>query len=143
VSQENIELMRRGYDAWLRRDLGGMLSLLDPDVEVHDRPEAPDARSYRGHEGVLTALQVSLDAFEDFRLVPERFYDAGDKVVVRLRMIGTGNVSGVPVEEHIAHLWTIRDGRAVALQVYSDPADALTAAGLPESEDVQAEPGGP
>jgi uncharacterized protein len=140
VSQENIELMRRGYDAMLRRDIEALLSLLDPDVELHDRPEAPDARSYRGHEGVLTALKVSLDAFEDFRLEPERFYDAGEKVVVLLRMVGTGNVSGVPVEEHIAHLWTIQDGRAIALQVYGDPADALTAAGLSESEDVQTGP---
>jgi hypothetical protein len=126
--------MRRGYDAMMRRDIEALLALLDPEVEMHDRPEAPDARSYRGHEGVLTALQVSLDAFDDFQLEPEAFYEAGDKVVVLLRMVGTGNVSGVPVEEHIAHLWTIRDGRAIALQVYSDPADALAAAGLSESE---------
>ena len=134
MSQENIELMRQGYEAMLRRDIEALLELLDPDVEMHDRPEAPDARSYRGHEGVLTALQVSLDAFDDFRLEPEAYYEADDKVVVLLRMVGTGNVSGVPVEEHIAHLWTIRDGRAVVLQVYSDPGDALAAAGISESE---------
>jgi uncharacterized protein len=137
MSQENIELMRRGYDAMQRRDIETLLSLLDPEVEMHDRPEAPDARSYRGHEGVLTALRVSLDAFADFRLEPERFHDGGEQVVVVLRMIGTGNVSGVPVEERIAHLWTIRDGRAIRLQVYSDPADALAAAGLPASGEVR------
>jgi len=38
---------------------------------------------------------------------------------------GRGRGSGVPVEETIAHLWTVRDGKAVALQVYTDPDDAL------------------
>ena len=123
--------MRRGYEAMGRGDFESMLSLLDPEVEMHDRPEAPDARSYRGHEGVGEALQVSFDAFKDFRLVPERFYEAEDKVAVVLRMGGTGRASGAPVEERIAHFWTIRDGRALTLQVYSDPADALAAAGIP------------
>jgi ketosteroid isomerase-like protein len=40
-------------------------------------------------------------------------------------MSGRGRGSGVPVEEEIAHLWTVDDGIAVAMQVYSDPQDAL------------------
>jgi ketosteroid isomerase-like protein len=46
-------------------------------------------------------------------------------VIVVLRMRGTGRGSGVTVEERIAHQWRVRDGKAVALQVYSDPEDAL------------------
>jgi uncharacterized protein len=133
VSQENIELMRQGYEAMARDDLEAILALFDPEVELHDRPEAPDPRTYRGYEGVADALDVSIDAFNDFSLVPERFYEADDKVVVVLIMGGTGRASGAPVEERIAHLWTIRDGRAISLQVYSDPADALAAAGLEQA----------
>ena len=58
--------------------------------------------------------------------MPEDLIGVGDHhVVVVLRMSGRGRGSGVPVEETIAHLWTLRDGKAVELQVYSDPEDAL------------------
>jgi hypothetical protein len=113
-----------------------VLELMDPEVEVHDRPEAPDAATYRGHDGVIAAFTVSLDTFEDFTFVPERFFDANDHVVVVLEMTGRGKSSGVPVEERIAHLWTLRDARAVELRVFSDPADALEAAGLPRESAV-------
>jgi ketosteroid isomerase-like protein len=137
MSQENIELLRQGYEAMSRRDIDAMLAVVDPEIEIRDRPEAPDARTYRGHEGAVYALGVSFDAFDDFHLVPERFYDADDKVVVVLRMEGTGRVSGAPVEERIAHLWKIRDGRAISLRVFSDPADALAAAGIAEAAEQE------
>ena len=46
-------------------------------------------------------------------------------IVVVLMMRGTGRGSGITVEERIAHQWKVRDGKAVALQVYSDPDDAV------------------
>jgi len=131
MSQENIELMRTGYEAAARGDIASVLELMDPEVEVHDRPEAPDAATYRGHEGVMAAFSINFETFDDFSFVPERFFDAGEKIVVVLEIIGRGKSSGVPVEERIAHLWTLRDGRAVELRVFSDPGDAFDAAGLP------------
>ena len=131
MSRENIELMKAGYEAAARGDIASVLELMDPEVVLHDRPEAPDATTYHGLDGVLAALAVSADEFEDFTFAPEQFFDAGDQVVVVLEMTGRGRTSGVPVEERIAHLWTLRDGRAVELRVFSDPADALESAGLP------------
>lgn len=134
MSEENIELLRAGYEAAAAGDVEFVLGMMDAEVEVHDRPEAPDAAIYRGHEGVVSALVTSLDTFDDFRFAPERFSESGDKVVVVLEMTGRGKASGVPVEERIAHLWTFRDGRLVELRVFSDPADALEAAGLPRAD---------
>jgi ketosteroid isomerase-like protein len=91
----------------------------------------PDARTYRGYEGMLVTLRDTSDSFENFRLDPEQFFEHADKIVVILRMTGRGRTSGVPVEERIAHLWTLRDGLAVELRAFTDPADALQAAGLP------------
>lgn len=125
--------MRQGYDALAREDFETVLELMDPEVEVHDRPESPDARTYHGHEGVLTALRLNFDAFDDLRFVPEEFVGADDHVVVVIRLAGRGKVSGVPVEDRIAHHWSIRDGKAVRLQVFSDPAEARKAAGLAQA----------
>ena len=79
----------------------------------------------------MLSLRASRETFEDFHFNPQEFFEKGDKIVVILRMTGIGRSSGVPVEERIAHLWTVEDGRAVALQAYTSPADALEAAGLP------------
>jgi uncharacterized protein len=129
MSEANVELVRTLYDSFRRNDTPAGLELLDPAVEVHDRPEIPDPQVYRGHEGVLAALQVSQDAFDDLELVPEDFIDAGDRVVVVFRFRGRGRESGVPIDEELAHLWTIRDGKAVRMDVHSSREQALRAAG--------------
>jgi uncharacterized protein len=130
VSEQNIELMKRAYAALQRGDMETVLAMLDPEVEMRDRPEVPDPQTYRGHEGALAAMQASFDTFGTFELVPERFLDGDDHIVVVLRMTATGRTSGAQVEDRIAHLWKIEDGRAVRLRVFSDPDEAIEAAGI-------------
>jgi uncharacterized protein len=125
----NVALVQAIYERFRAGDLEGALALQDPEVEVRDRPEAPDPQVYRGHEGVLRALGVSQAAFDELDLVPEEFLEAGDRVVVVLRFQGTGRESGVPVDERLAHLWTVREGRAVRMTVHSGREEALSAAG--------------
>ena len=124
----NIEQMRRAYEALSGGEVETALELIDPEVEVRDRPEAPDPQTYHGHEGVRAAVQSTFDTFDLVEFEPERFVEAGDRVVVVIRMRGRGKESGVPVEDRIAHLWTLREGKAWRLQVYSDPEQAITEA---------------
>jgi ketosteroid isomerase-like protein len=131
MTQTNVDRLRGGYAALGRGDYEAVRELLDPKVLLQDRPEVPDARTYRGYEGMLVTLRDTGDSFENFRLDPEQFFEHADKIVVILSMTGRGRTSGVPVEERIAHLWTLRDGLAVELRAFTDPADALEAAGLP------------
>jgi uncharacterized protein len=131
MAQTNVDRLRAGYEALGRGDYESVRELLDPKIVLRDRPEAPDARSYRGYEGMLVTLRDTSDSFEDFRLDPKQFFEHADKIVVILSMTGRGRTSGVPVEERIAHLWTLRSGLAIELRAFTDPADALQAAGLP------------
>jgi ketosteroid isomerase-like protein len=130
MSQANVELVRAIYDRFRAGDTEGALALHDPEVEVHDRPQAPDPQVYLGHEGVLSSLRVSQAAFEGLEMVPEELLDVGDRVVVVFRFRGTGRGSGVPIDEQLAHVWTIRDGKAVRMEVHSGRDEALRAAGL-------------
>ena len=128
LSERNIALLREAYEAIGEDGLEGAAAweLIDDDILIRDRPEAPDPQTYRGREGARKALAVSDESFESFAMVPVELIGVGDQhVVVVLRMSGRGRGSGVPVEETIAHLWTVRGGKAVALQVYTDPGDAL------------------
>jgi ketosteroid isomerase-like protein len=123
--RQNIEAIRGGYDSVGQGNFDAMLALVDPDVVVRDRPESPDPRTYHGYQGARDALAASDETFEGFELEPEEFIGEGEYVVVVLTMRGTGRGSGVKVEERIAHQWKVRDGKAVELQVYSDPDDAV------------------
>jgi ketosteroid isomerase-like protein len=128
MSGENVDLVRAIYERFRAGDIDGALELHDPEVEVHDRPEAPDPQVYRGHDGVLTSLGVSQATFEGLDLVPEEFVDVGDHVVVVFRFVGRGRESGVPIDERLAHLWTVRDGKAIRMVVHSGREEALRAA---------------
>jgi ketosteroid isomerase-like protein len=124
--RQNVDAIKQTYEAVGQgRFEEGMLDIVDPDVVIRDRPESPDPRTYHGHDGVRQALEASDESFEAFELHPEEFIAEGDYVIVVLTMRGTGRGSGVTVEDRIAHQWRIRDGKAVALQVYSEPDDAV------------------
>jgi len=81
MSQENVELVRRGFDAFARRDIDAILAGLDPDIDVRPAPELPGADSYHGHAGFVAFMERFLESWEEYRLTPERFIDAGDQVV--------------------------------------------------------------
>jgi uncharacterized protein len=121
VSQANVDLVRTIYERFRAGDTEGGLALHHPEIEVHDRPEAPDPQVYRGHEGVLESLSVSQVAFDDLDIVPEEFVDEGDRVVVLFRFVGTGRASGIHVDERLVHVWTVRDGKAIRMEVQSAP----------------------
>jgi ketosteroid isomerase-like protein len=125
VVRQNIEAIKRAYAEAGKGNMAEMEEIVHPEVVLRDRPESPDPRTYHGHAGLTQALESSDESFESFSLEPEEFIAEGDHVIVVLTMRGTGRGSGVPVEERIAHQWLVRDGKAVAMQVYSNPVDAI------------------
>jgi ketosteroid isomerase-like protein len=127
--RQNVEAIRKAYLAVGKGDAEILLDLVDENIVLRDRPESPDPRTYHGIAGIEEALHSSDETFEGFELDPEEFIPVGDYVVVVLTMRGTGRGSGVTVEERIAHQWRIREGKVVALQVYSDPEQAVRDAG--------------
>jgi ketosteroid isomerase-like protein len=133
VSREDVEVIRRTYEAWGRND-PAVFDAIDPAIELHPDPEAHWVgvnRTYRGHDGLAEYLRSVYEAFEDYSPEVESFLDAGDKVVTLAIEHGRGRISGVEVESaRTAHVWTIRDGRAIRLDLYQDRSRALKAVGL-------------
>lgn len=54
------------------------------------------------------------------------------EVVVVVHQQGRARTTGMALDMVFAQTWTIRDGRLARMDMYSDPADALEAAGLAE-----------
>ena len=127
---QEVELVRRGYEAVARGGFRAVLDLLDPNIEVRTAEQLPEAGTYRGHEQVARLMETLTEPFEEWTLEPEEFIPAGENVVVPLHNRGQGRESGIEVDAHIVHVWTIRNDRAVKLHVYVDRAEALKAVGL-------------
>jgi ketosteroid isomerase-like protein len=71
MSQENVELVRRAFDAYEREGLDGLMCYLDPQVEWITTDAFLEAATYRGHEGVRRYLGAVIDEFDELRNTPE------------------------------------------------------------------------
>jgi ketosteroid isomerase-like protein len=136
MSQEDIELVRRVYDATLRSDWNAMSELMDPDFEFRGTVGGlEEGRIARGAQEFIEVFeQEDLDAWDERRFEPDDFIDAGDRVVVLQREYRRGKASGVELELETAVVFEVRGGRVVRVQGYMDPASALEAVGLSEQD---------
>ena len=132
MSEENVELYRRGIEAFNRRDLEAFLALAHPDVVGISRVLAIEGGSYRGHDGTRGWWIDLLDVFPDFRIEVVWVRDAGNMTVSELRNSAHGEGSATPLEEFVWQVSEWRDGRVVRWQMYESQQDALEAAGLRE-----------
>ena len=131
MSQENVEIVRRTWDAFLTADFQTALSFYAPDVEW-DGTNLPDGEIGRGHEAILDHVTRWAEVWDDWTVEVERVVEAGsDQVIVFTRERGRSE-SGLTMDERHAELYTLRDGKIVRRQGFSDPNQALEAAGLSE-----------
>ncbi len=85
MSRENVELVRRMWEAFLRRDFQTALSLCDPDVEW-DGTNLPDGQAKRGRDAIMEHITGWSDMWESWKVEVDRVIDAGgDHVVVIIR----------------------------------------------------------
>jgi len=126
MSEENVELVRRIYDAWSREE--SARDFIAEDLEYVNPSYAVEPGTRRGRKSLATVRGT----YEDFEIKVERFIDAGDEVVVLAHFTGSGSGSGVPVAGEHGYVWTVRDGLAVRFQWFQSHREALEAAGLSE-----------
>jgi ketosteroid isomerase-like protein len=132
MSQENVEVVRRFYEAFNLGEYSRGPEFFAPDVELDLSRNVFNPVTDRGYEGVERLLAMVNDVWDDFRFEPEELIDAGGRVVAVVRLSGKGKGSGVPVDQTDSHVWTLGDGKCTRLAVYQDRAEALEAAGLSE-----------
>ena len=129
MSQEGVEIVRQMWEAFLGDDPASGLSFCDRDIEWDGR-NLPDGKVGRGHEAVVEHLMRWAEMWDEWRMEPERLIDAGgDQVILVFREIGRSE-SGLRIDERHAELYTVREGKVVYREGFSDPAEALEAVGL-------------
>ena len=127
MSRENVEVVRRGWDAWIRGDMDALFETFHPAVEWDTTSFEgwPENDVYRGHDGVLTV-------FPDYTIEVEELRDLGDATLSRFRARGHGAASETPLVDPAWHAIKWRDGKCVWWRVCSTEAEALEAVRLHE-----------
>jgi ketosteroid isomerase-like protein len=133
MSQENVEALRRAFDAFSRGDLDAAVADAAPDVEYVTAGVIPgQARVTRSAEELKEAIRWLSDAFADSRLVAEEILDAGEKVLGGFTLSGRGKASGVETSMTLWQVWTFKEGKFIHGQGFTNREQALEAAGLSE-----------
>jgi|SRR5271166_5338081 len=128
MSQENVNVVRQAWDAHARHENESAFRLYDPQIEIHDGLGVV----YRGVVGVREFFREYFEVMVDRSVEIEEWIDAGDEVIAVMHSWGRGKRSGVPVESHSFHVWTVREGKLARLRIYQERSEALEAVGLEE-----------
>jgi ketosteroid isomerase-like protein len=134
MSQENVEVVRRGNAAFNRGDYDRFGEILHPQIELRDHAHAADApEALRGAQAVLSLLSEWRESFDEFRAEVSEYIDAGDQVVCVTRWTGRGKASDAAVDVSQVDVYELREGMIVrATLAYPDKTTALEAVGLRE-----------
>jgi ketosteroid isomerase-like protein len=131
MSPENIAALRELLEAFNSRDIERILGFLHPDFETAVPPAlSAEPDTYRGHAGARRYFESFWETMDDIRFRPQRFWDAGESVVVAMRLTARGRHTAIAVEQRFTQVWTFRDGKATRARTYASDAEALKAAGI-------------
>jgi ketosteroid isomerase-like protein len=134
MSQENVEIVERAYEALTRGDAEVLRDLSPPEFTVDFSRRQVDPFVLRRDEMLAFFMAQSRETWEGWPTYePKELIDAGDFVVARIRTSARGKSSGVEVDALVWNVWTFRDGQPIVFKYFGeDRAAALEAAGLSE-----------
>jgi ketosteroid isomerase-like protein len=130
MERQRVDLLRDFYDALNRDDVESAVDLCDPDVRVYLNPDVVAALPPKGQKEVADYLRGWFETWDKYSPRPEEFIEAGDRVVVLVQLNARGKNSRFEIEEEIADVFTLDEGRIVELRLYVDRGAALGEAGI-------------
>jgi ketosteroid isomerase-like protein len=130
MSEENVELARRYFEALNANPPMGDADLRHPDMEFLDAPNFPDAGRHVGEDAIRSRVESFVEVGWDGRYWVDEYLDAGGEVVVIWKPKGHSALEGLPIT--VAHVLLFEDGKVRRIRQYQSRAEALEAAGLSE-----------
>jgi ketosteroid isomerase-like protein len=131
MSQENVERVKAGFEAWNAGDMEGLRELYDPDVIMRNPDGWPEPGPFIGREAVMRQWEQQREAWDADAMEPvSDFIDAADRVVVRFVWHGAGR--GPESNLELTNVITVRKGKVVYQEFFWDHAEALETLGLLE-----------
>ncbi len=132
MSEENVELVKQGFEHWREGRIDKWLTTVDPDIEwdlsAHPLPDFPDRG--KGRDALVKHLTGYLAGWNDYEVTADELIDGGDDVVLIAHERARMRASDVVLDRDLPMVWTITNGLSAWLRVFKTRAQALEAAGL-------------
>jgi ketosteroid isomerase-like protein len=129
VSSDNLEIVKRGFDAFNERGIEGIIPLVHPDFEATTPPTlASEPDTYRGPDGIRRWFDSFDEVMEEIRWEPHGFQEVGDLVVVEFTLRARGKTTGLDFGQDAVMVWEIQDRKASRLELFQTLDEALVAA---------------
>ena len=132
MSQENVEIVRRSFDAWSAGDLARWGSMHHPDVVVVPPDGWPEGEQPHSREEWLAQAARLIDSWTEQRVEVRRIHDVGGRVVALFEWITRGKGSHIELRTDMALVATVRGGLITRAVYYANHVEALEAVGLSE-----------
>jgi ketosteroid isomerase-like protein len=130
MASENLAIVKRGFEAFNRDGVEGILPFVHPDFEATTPPElASEPDTYRGHDGVRRWFDSFYEVMDNIRWEPREFRAVGDRVLVDFTLKARGKSTGLEFGQDAFMVWELRDGQAIGLRLFPTLEEAMTAAG--------------
>jgi ketosteroid isomerase-like protein len=130
MSEENVEVVQRGFAAWNAGDMDALREAYDPDAIMRMAEGWPEPGPFVGRDAVMHQFEQMRESWDADSLVTSDFIDVGDRVAVRFIWRGAGHGPEANIE--MTGAYTIRNGLIFQQEHFWDHAEALVAAGLSE-----------
>ena len=128
MSEENVKIVQRMFEAYGRAGAAAATGDFDPDIVWNPAEEVPQ----HGPDETVAYMARWEREWEDLTTVPEEFIDAGDRVLVTVHFSGRGRGSGIEVDTRLYEVYSLREGKIVRMDEFTERSQALEAAGLSE-----------
>jgi ketosteroid isomerase-like protein len=136
MTDERIEALRRGFEAWERGDAEAAMATYHPEVVVYASPEVGNPGTFRGHAGFLEWSQAWYDAWETFEQELGPIETVGEThLIADVKQRATGRGSGVVIERDATWVFELREGTVIYIALYFKREHALADAQAREAAD--------
>ena len=133
MSQANVELLRKGIDAWNRREVDLWRDYAAPEIEwLPAGPAAVERAVYRGYDEVRTGIAAAWETWDVFEFREDQVRDLGDSTLWLGRVKMRGSTSGVELDQEFAIHSVVRDGKIILIHTFLSWREGFEAVGLAE-----------
>jgi ketosteroid isomerase-like protein len=129
VPEENVELVRQGFETMRGGDVEALLPLIHPEFEVTTPPGlAAEPDTYRGPDGIRRYFESFYEVMDRVSFEADDFIPVGERVVVPVTLRARGRTTGIETAQKVVQIWDLKDGQAIRIEIYATLEEAMAAA---------------
>lgn len=120
-NMSNLNKIKAVYEAFAKGDIPSVLEALSPEIDWTEAEGFPYGGTYHGPKAVLEGVFMRLGSeWNGFAAAAHEFIDGGDTIVALGKYSGTYKLTNKSFHADFAHVWKLREGKAVRFVQYTD-----------------------